>query len=35
LHAWLLDRSGYWRDEFARVRNMLADEIGAPENARP
>ena len=32
LHSWLLDRSGYWRDEFARVRELLAREHRAPDN---
>jgi hypothetical protein len=32
LHAWLLDRSGYWSDEFARVRGLLAREQRAPDN---
>lgn len=32
LHSWLLDRSGYWSDEFARVRGLLAREHRAPDN---
>jgi hypothetical protein len=33
LHAWLLDRMGYWRDEFARMRRLLAGEQGSAHAA--
>ena len=35
LHGWLLDRYGYWRDEFAHMRHVLkpADGLGATPGA--
>ncbi len=33
LHVWLLDQSGYWQHELARLRSLLAAESGHPQNA--
>jgi len=33
LHAWLLWHYGYWSDEFARVRALLAGDAHALDNA--
>jgi len=34
LHAWLLDHENYWRAEFTRVRQLLAEKNGTADNAQ-